>query len=144
MSRSEELLESWIKMTSLIKNSKLVKNMSYNEARIMLILYRQYLRDPQKCVKIKDIVVETNMLKSLVNRTINSLEEKNLLVRLDSTQDKRQVMVRLVPENLGVFLEEREYSVNLAEKLIDVIGKKDADHIIRIFNKVYEKKELLY
>lgn len=141
MGRGEELLESWIKMTSLIKNSRIFKNMSYNEARIMLILYRQYCADPKQCVKLKDIVTETNMLKSLVNRTINLLESKNLLTRVDSAQDKRQVMVRLVPENLDVFLDTYEYSVALAERVMDMIGKKDTDHIIRICNKILDKKE---
>ena len=79
------------------------------------------------------------MLKSLVNRTIDSLVKKSLLERLDGT-DKRTSFVRPVKENLDVFLKVHGQSLVLADEILSVIGIEDAEAFVRLAGKIAENK----
>ena len=89
--REEALLNAWISLSGTVKNSRATKGLVYNEATVMRLLYNRYCEDGVGRISVKEIVQSTNMLKSLVNRTINSLEEKNLLERVEGVGDKRVV-----------------------------------------------------
>ena len=113
ISREEMLLESWVRLSSILKNNRITKDLAYNESIVMLILYRRFQSDPTSHVSIQDIIHITNMKKSLVNRTINSLEKMNLLVRIQNIKDKRTQYVQCVKENLDTFLKVHQESLKV-------------------------------
>ena len=133
---AEQLLAAWVKLTGVIKNSRVTKGLAYNEAIVMLLLYNRFLEDGDGLVSIKEITWETKMLKSLVNRTVNTLEAKGLLERLKTSGDKRMVFVRCIKEKLDVFLAVHNTSLDLARNLIDIIGEEDAQAFVRISKKI--------
>lgn len=108
----------------------------YNEATVMLLLYNRYVEDGIGLTSVKEIIKETGMLKSLLNRTLNSLEKKGLLQKIHGTNDKRKLFVKCVKDKLDVFLEVHNSSLKLAEGIIQVIGKEDAEKFISIVKKL--------
>lgn len=130
------LLKAWVKLSSILKNSRITKGLMYNEATIMLLLYDRYLQDGMGIISIKEITAETKMLKSLVNRTINALEKKGLLERCEGSGDKRVIYVKCIQEKLPVFLEVHNSSLRLAQGIIGIIGPEDAETFIRIVQKL--------
>lgn len=131
----ERLITAWMRLTSTLKNNRITQGMNYNEAYVMNIAYRAYLEDPEKLVPFKDIVSETKMLKSLVNRTINSLVAKGFLERRDGA-DKRTTFVRAVKERLEEFLAVHERSIEIARSIIDIIGEEDARTFVQISERI--------
>ena len=130
------LLKAWVKLSSILKNSRITKGLMYNEATVMLLLYDRYLQDGMGMVSIREITAETKMLKSLVNRTINALEKKGLLERCEGSGDKRVIYVKCIQEKLPVFLEVHNSSLRLAQGIIGIIGPEDAETFIRIVQKL--------
>ena len=133
--RSENLPASWISLSGIIKNSRITKGLMYNEAVVMYFLYKSYTEDSQGMISIKEIVEKTRMQKSLVNRTVNSLEEKGLLLRCEAEGDRRMTFVKCVGDRLDTFLRVHEESLSIAENIIDIIGEEDAE----AFNRIVEK-----
>ena len=132
----EKLLLAWVKLTGMIKNGRITKGLAYNEAIVMLLLYNRYQTDSVGLISMKEIATETKMLKSLVNRTVNSLEEKGLLVRCTGEDDKRITYVRCIKEKLDTFLLVHNNSLALVQNLVDIIGTEDAEAFIRITQKI--------
>lgn len=130
--RSLELIQAWIKLSSILKNTRFTKELPYNEAVVMLQLYQA----GSKPISIRQITANTGMLKSQVNRTINSLEEKGLLVRCASEGDRRIGYVRCVEERLDTFLQVHTRSMEIANSITQIIGADDADTFIRIVGKL--------
>ena len=128
----EALIDAWVRLTGVLKNTRITQGMIYNEAIVMNIAYNHYRKDPEGLVSFKEIVAETKMLKSLVNRTIGSLVEKGYLERYDGTEDKRTTYVRVVKENLGEFLAVHNRSLALAHGIAELVGKKDAEAFVRV------------
>ena len=138
--QAENLLSAWVKISSIMKTSRLTHGLPYNESIVMLLLYKRYLADGTGYVSIKEIIEETNMLKSLANRTVNALEKKGLLVRCEVPGDKRLGHVRCVPEKLSVFLDVHNSSLSLARHIIELIGKEDTDAFTRLVSKMQAAK----
>lgn len=144
-SQPDQLLLAWVQLSAILKKSQFTKELSYNEAIIMLHLYEQWQQDGEGVVPIKEIIVRTGMLKSLVNRTVNSLEEKGLLVRCPAQTDKRVVCIRCCPEKISVFLQVHQRSTQIARSIEQIIGPEDTAAFIRIVDKIsrsgYQLKE---
>ena len=100
---NEELLGAWLKLSVAINNEKVVSDMPYNEALICNILYRNQIHDPLKKLTATDLCNATKMQKSQMNRTLNNMEEKSLIVRERSELDKRQVFVSLNMEQNEIY-----------------------------------------
>ena len=138
--QAENLLSAWVKISSIMKSSRLTHGLPYNEAIVMLLLHKRYLADGTGALSIKEIIEETHMLKSLANRTVNALEKKGLLVRCNLPGDKRLGYVRCVPEKLGIFLDVHNSSLSLARRVIKLIGSEDTDAFTRLVAKMNEAK----
>lgn len=134
----EDIIVSWVRLTGILKNTRLTQGMIYNEAIVMLIVNRRYVEDGKGLVSFKEIVQETKMLKSLVNRTIDSLVKKGLLARSDGETDRRTTYVRPVPENLPSYFEVHARTLELVKHVIEVIGEEDAEAFVRLTKKLVE------
>lgn len=136
--QEEQLLQAWVTLSGIMKNNRVIASgpLVYNEAIVMLSVYKRYLLDGEGLTSVKDIISETNMLKSLVNRTVNSLEKKGLILRFQGTLDKRTVFIKCVKEKLNVFMEVHRVSLKVAGDIADIIGSEDIGHFVRIVNKI--------
>ena len=138
----ENLILAWVKLTGELKNTRITQGMIYNEAIVMLIVYNRFRKDGEGLVSFKEIVSETKMLKSLVNRTIDSLVRKNYLERSEG-KDKRTTFVRPVKENLSSFLAVHEKSLALAHRAAEILGEEDAEAFVRISRKICDNSPIL-
>lgn len=136
LSREDNLLNAWVKLSGILKNSRITKGLMYNEAIVMLMLYNRYCEDGSGMISVQEIIRETQMLKSLVNRTLNSLESKGLLEKCRGEKDKRTLYVKCVEDKLDVFLNVHASSLVVANQILEIIGEDDADTFIRIVEKI--------
>ncbi len=136
INQAEKLLQSWVTLSGIIKNSRITKGLQYNEAIVMNVIFKRFTEDGEGVVSIKEITQKTRMLKSLVNRTVNSLIKKGFVNRCESTGDKRLVYVKCEKEKLDTFLKVHNGSLAHAGNIIDIIGDEDTQAFIRIVNKI--------
>ena len=136
---NENVIISWVRLTGILKNTRLTQDLIYNEAIVMLIVYRKYRMDGKGVVSFRELAAETKMLKSLVNRSIDSLVEKKLLARTEGSSDRRMTFVRPVLENFDVYMKEHRHTIETVSELIKTIGEEDAEAFVRLAAKIEEK-----
>ena len=132
----ERLLEAWIGLNGMLKNTRVTSQLTYNEAIVMKIVYDQYQQDGAGLTPVSRIVRETNMLKSLVNRTVTSLCALGYLRRERGTRDGRKLFVYPVAERLPDFLAVHQHSLKLAQDIIAVVGEEDAERFVAMYEKL--------
>ena len=98
-----ELILAWVRLSGIIKNNRITTTLKYNEAIVMLTVYSRYLKDGVGLTSVQDIIKETGMLKSLVNRTLGELESQGLIVFEKGTVDRRTKFVKCVKEKLDYY-----------------------------------------
>lgn len=129
----EKMLNAWITINSQLKDSRITDTLTYNEAIVMKIVYGNYIADGVGKTWTQSLIKSTNFLKSLMNRTINSLCSQNYLKK---QREGRNTYVYLVEERIPDFLSVHNNSLKIAKKIIDEIGEADAINFIRIGEKI--------
>lgn len=144
----EQILDAWLKLSSVISNDRLVTGFSFNEALVLNLLYKQYVSEAEKVLTATDLCRQTNILKSQMNGILNSLEKKQMILRERSAQDRRQVGLKVNPEHVDEFIQCHERSLQLVDQLVERIseeeGRKAAVMINKLadtFARVLEKKD---
>ena len=136
MKLNEKLLGAWLRISTVINNSRLVSEMSYNESLICNILYRHAMESPNRRLTATDLCAETKILKSQMNRILTQLEEKNLITRERSPQDKRKIFVRLTTEQSNAYLKQHEQILKLLDDIIEKLGEEKTLEIIDTLNGI--------
>lgn len=128
----EEVLNAWLYLSITVSNNRLVSDMPLNEAVICHLLYRSQIHQPDIPMTATDLCRATKMLKSQMNRTLQSMEDKGLIYRERSSADKRQVFV-FINHDSPLYQTMHKKALMLVEQFMDQIGMEKADDIIRLF-----------
>jgi len=148
---SEQLLETWLSFTSVVRNERIVKGFTFREILILHILANQdtcktsasksdtcktsaaksaQKNIPDGYITATDIVNQTSMLKPQVNKILDSLESRKLIKRQRSDKDKRYVFISLTPYGRRQYLHEHKNIIDLIEQLISSLGENNARKLI--------------
>lgn len=129
---NEELLEAWLQLTSTINNERIVSQMPFNEALICRILYQ----NRSNKITATDLCTITKMQKSQMNRTLTSMESKDLVSRVRSTQDKRKIYVTLNEDQIKLYEDEHQRILKIVDTLIERVGVEKAHQVLDLFRLI--------
>lgn len=132
----ERMLSAWIGLNGMLKDSRMTQNLTYNEAIVMKLVYDQYKADGVGQTTMRHIVKETRMVKSLVNRTVDSLCAQGYLYKERDETDARNLFVLPQVERLEDFLAVHRHSLQMVQSVIDVIGQEYAQTFVHIYEKL--------
>lgn len=141
---NEELLASWLRLSTCVNNSRFVSEMSYNESLVCNILYRHNMTSPEGHLTATNLCQMTKMVKSQMNRILNQLEKKDLITRVRSTIDKRQVFVSFNLKQAKAYEKQHKQILEVLDHIIDELGPKKAEEAIVLFENVSDIAERLY
>lgn len=122
---SEDLLASWLAATAIIRNERIVEAMTFREICVCNILYNN--RDTE--ITATDVINETGMLKSQVNKVLTDMEDKNLISRVRSNDDKRRILLSFTPEGYESYENEHEKILKILTSVVDTVGEKEAERL---------------
>lgn len=131
MKINEKILSSWLKMILAVDSERVASKLSYNESVICNVLYTN--KDEE--MTATELCSITNMQKSLMNRTLNSLELKELVKRVRSTKDKREIVIQLVDSPNSLFMKQHKKTLEYVEKIVGQLGEK-TDEVVNIFEMI--------
>lgn len=141
---NEKVLSAWLKLSTAICNERIVSELPYNESLVCGILHENAVEHPEEKITATDLCEKTNMQKSLMNRTLNSLEEKGLIFRKRSEKDKRQVFVSMNMDNAEVYERQHKNILRVVDEIVEKVGKEKADEIVSLFTLISNKaKEVI-
>ncbi|MGN1054207.1 MAG: MarR family winged helix-turn-helix transcriptional regulator [Erysipelotrichaceae bacterium] len=130
---NENILSSWIRLMLAIDSERLIKDMPFNEAVICNLLYHD-----DKKMTATDLCEITGMKKSQMNRTLTAMEDKGMIKRERSLDDKRQIYISIDENNKDIYMKMHENTLKIVEKIASKLDKKELEEVIRVFNLVAE------
>lgn len=133
---NEALLGAWLRLSTRVVNHRMVSELSYNEALICNILFREKMTNPQHRITATDLCNETKMLKSQMNRTLGQLEARGLIRRERSTEDKRRIFVFMNPEQLDTYHALHQKILKLVDSIVAEIGEAKAKVITDLMEEI--------
>ncbi len=140
----DELLEAYIQVSMKLWNERAVRFMPYNEALICHLLRTRIKLHPDKpYLTMKQLCDTTGILKSQMNKTLNSLEESGLITRERSTNDKRVVKIFFNDNNNDIYEKEKEHISNIVNRIINRLGAERTHEAISIFNDIATEMSII-
>ncbi len=129
-SKKEAILKAWLDMIIAIDSQRVTSMLPFNEAVVC-----NYLKNHQdEEITATDLCKMMKMQKSLMNRTLNSLEEKEIIKRARSNNDKRKIIVILCDEN-NIYHAQHQLVLDYVEAIVNNLEGLE-DSIIPIFESV--------
>lgn len=131
MKMNERILSAWLKMILAVDSERVASELSYNESIICNVLYS----NSDKEMTATELCAITKMQKSLMNRTLNSLELKQLVKRTRSARDKREIVIQLVDNPNSLFMKQHTSTLKYVDKIVEHLGEKSQE-VINIFEMI--------
>lgn len=129
---NERILSAWLMMIMAVDSERVASQLPYNEAVVCNLLYG----NNEKQMTATDLCTLTKMQKSLMNRTLTSLESKNLVERVRSNEDKRQILVRLVNDENNIYYQQHQKTLRYVDQILEKLGVDQADEIVELFTSI--------
>ncbi len=124
----EEILAAWIELTTILNNDRLVSDLTFNESLIL-----RFLQERSEPLTATQLCQQMKMKKSQMNRTLTVLEEKELILRQRSSEDKRKINVLLLEEGRRRFNCQHQKILELIDAFIRSIGFEKAVQLKELF-----------
>lgn len=94
--------------------------------------------EPDKGVNVSSIVAELCIAPPAVSRTMNSLEEKGLILRSVNKSDRRNTLVTLTDEGWEKYRDNGRRINEFMGKIFDRVGEDKVKTIISYIDEIYE------
>lgn len=141
---NEALLGAWLRLSTSINNSRLVTDLPYNESLICNILYRNELAQPDKLLTATELCAETKILKSQMNRILEQMEEKHLIFRERSPEDKRKIFIRLNHDPDSAYFKQHQKILTIMDSVIEKLGEGKSRIVVRTLNDISDVADELF
>lgn len=118
----ENLLNAWLKMSVCIKGNRILNELSFNEITILNALNGGDLT-------FKMILEKTKMLKSQLNRVLNALINKKMVISYANSNDKRSVIYSLNNQNRKVYDDEHKRVLMIMNSIKNTLGEEETKRL---------------
>lgn len=126
---NEKVLSSWLKMILAVDSERVASQLSYNEAVVCNVLYTNENEE----MTATDLCGITKMQKSLMNRTLTSLESKQIVERTRSLKDKRLIVIKLIKDVNNLYMIQHQKTLDYVDKIVNRLGKDKIEEIVNTF-----------
>ena len=95
-------------------------------------------------VTATDLCNYMRMQKSQMNRTLTSMEKKQLITRIRSEKDTRKIYITLNDSMIRIYKKQHEKILKIVDELFDKIGYERQPEVIELFDLITQTaKEML-
>lgn len=136
----ERMLAAWLWVTTSVSQVHQLRDLRYNEALICNILMKNEIEHPGRRLTATDLCRESHILKSQMNRTLQCMEEKGIIERQRSTEDRRRVYTRLRPDSV-IYERQHDQVLDTVGAIAARVGTDNVDQIVDMLNAISEAAE---
>lgn len=141
--KSEELLTSWLRLSAVLRNERMVKTLTFREVSICHILSKAGIG---KGVTATEIVNLTGILKSQVNKVLGDMEAEGLIQKERCEGDKRKIFIFLTKKGRECYKKEHEGILTILDSVCQSLGDQkikdlisDLDTVANTISKITSK-----
>lgn len=130
----EALLEAWMGMTAVIRGNRLLEGLSMNEMLICNVLYQQRQQGGPP-VTATELCRRTRLLKSQINHILTSMEDRRLIRRVRSQEDRRSIHIQLREEALPLYQREHRAVLEILGAVCGALGEGGARQLTELLTR---------
>ena len=133
---SEDLLYSWLRFNLSIRTERVLKGFPFREVLVYSCLHRLRRDDPTRQVSATELCDLLGIKKPQMATLLARMEEKGLIDRVRSDQDRRVVHVLLTGASLPLYEEEHRRVMEVVDTIASRYGVDRLGEVIRMFDEL--------
>ena len=90
------------------------------------------------CRSASELCAETHILKSQMTAILRSLEQKGVIARQRSREDRRRIELRLLPEGYTRYADGHRQALALVDRLIAGMGEERVRELLPLLRQAME------
>lgn len=118
----------------LIKYDKMLENLNFNDLLVCGLILKN--EKENKLTQAKDISDYLQISRPAVNTILNRLEEKNIIERVRSKENRRSVYLKLTINAYQKYKDERLKIMGMMSKVVNILGFENTKTLIELLSKV--------
>lgn len=134
----ERYITKEIKDVDMLIGKTIAKSHDVNEylnhTQIQILLYLVKHSDEEVCQK--DLEAETHLKKASITGTLDSLEDKGMIVRKESKEDKRKNVIVLSEKAANTKAEIQEVFRKVNKQISQNITKEELEQFYKVIDKI--------
>ncbi len=138
---NEDLLSAWLRLSSVIDNQRLTRDIPFNEALVCNLLAQAARRG--ETLTARDLCDQTRILKSQMNAILLSLEEHGVIERCQSQRDRRKIELRLLPQGMERYTASHADILAMIDRLIAQMGAEKIRQLIPLLHQVVDTFDMI-
>ena len=134
---ARNLLDVMIEYRSLLRSVPAFEALSFSEMSVFFLIARAKNKGAGP-VPIGGIAHELMISQPAATQLVNRLQEKRLICRMRSAEDKRVVGVSFTEEGQALFNKEMERSAQLLDSILTQMNKAETETFISLMQKFHK------
>ncbi|MBD7913357.1 MULTISPECIES: MarR family transcriptional regulator [Clostridium] len=138
---AKDIAKKYILLRKTVMQAPQSEHIKPNEFTLLMVIIER-ITPEVRGVKVSELSTILNITPAAVTHMINSLEKKKCLERLSDNKDRRIVLVKPTPAGKKAIESMKNKFFNNLKELIDFIGEKDSQELIRILSLISDFRDL--
>ena len=134
---SDDVARKIFNLNTLLRNyveKSSLKDVSLNLTQIRIM---QYLRNHEdEDIIQKDLEAETNLNKASITGTLDSLQDKGLIVRVQADNDRRKNIIKLTQKAKDIFNDMDDTIESLNKKILYNVSEEELTTVSNVGDKI--------
>jgi DNA-binding MarR family transcriptional regulator len=130
-----DTLRQFRKMSCL---DAMFQDLNFSEVTVLGIIRHEEVTDETKAmIQVKNLSEKMKISRPALNTILNRLEEKNLIERVRTKEDRKAVFIRMTEQAYHKLNEKYDRITVVMNSIVEKMGDGDTDMMIMLLKKLY-------
>lgn len=141
----EQFIRSMLSSKRMMMITTMNAGIPFSEFGMLMHIHRLSSADEsQTGVQVTRIKDQTHISLPAVSQQLKSLENKGLVVRSTTKEDRRITLVSLTPSGCDILKGVKESTDEIMEQLIDIVGEEEIKQYIKISGNIMKALDTIH
>lgn len=145
-SQGQQLLNVMAKLKQLHAKTGLNEQIPRGEFQMLHVIWHAMQKQASELeeqhtppgIKVSELSELLKISPPSVSQMVNLLENKDLVERINTKNDRRVVYIRLTDQGKSVLEDVTKNFLLFTDEIVHRLGTEEADHLIRLIDRLYE------
>lgn len=134
---AKELLDTLRQFRKVSRFDTVCQDLSFSELTVLSIIRQEETSEEKAMIQAKVLSEKMKISRPALNTVLNRLEEKNLIERVRTKENRKAVFIRMTDQAYQKLKEKHERLTAVMNCIVEKMGDADTDTMIMLFKKLY-------
>lgn len=133
---AKEILDAVAPFRKIPRTPPFLHGLHYGEMAVFGILMQ--ISDSKENITMSEVSSALDISKSALSQLVNRLEEKGLVERVYSKEDRRAIFLTFTPKGKEIYRKNHDFMILMGNAIVEKMGEDDSKTLILLLERFFE------